>query len=241
MSFVDIHHHLLYGMDDDGPKTKEDMRAMIHQAVSDNISTLIATPHVSPGLRYFDQAVFHARLQEANDYCLGQALPLKILPGAELFYTSYTCELLRQGQVPTLAGTDHVLVEFLPSVAAVKLEEAIRHLANAGYVTIVAHVERYGNIIKAPDTMRYLKDRYGARFQVNAETMTCKQGFWLRRYLRQALDEGLVDFIASDAHGVESRKSRLMDGAAFIEEQWGLEVARRMFFDNAINLFASPF
>ena len=238
MSFVDIHHHLLYGMDDDGPKTKEDMRAMIHQAVSDNISTLIATPHVSPGVRHFDQAVFHARLQEANDYCLMQALPLKILPGAELFYTSYTCELLRQGQVPTLADTDHVLVEFLPSVAAVKLEEAIRHLANAGYVTIVAHVERYSAIIKAPDTMQYLKGRYGARFQVNAETLIGKQGFWLRRYLRHALDEGLVDFIASDAHGVERRRSRMKEGAAFIEDRYGPVLARKLFNSNAAAIFA---
>lgn len=237
MSFVDIHHHLLYGMDDDGPKTKEDMRAMIHQAVSDNISTLIATPHVSPGLRYFDQAVFHARLQEANGYCLEQALPLKILPGAELFYTSYTCELLRQGQVPTLAGTDHVLVEFLPSVAAVTLEEAIRHLANAGYITIVAHVERYGAIIKAPDTMRHLKGRYGARFQMNAETVIGRQGFWLRRYLKHAVDTGLIDFIASDAHGVERRRPRMKEGAAFIADRLSPEAAQRLFHANAAEIF----
>lgn len=54
-TFVDIHHHLLYGMDD-GPKGIEEMEAMIEAAYSDGIRIIIATPHASPGVHPFDMS-----------------------------------------------------------------------------------------------------------------------------------------------------------------------------------------
>jgi protein-tyrosine phosphatase len=233
MSFVDIHHHLLSGLDDDGPKTGEDMRAMIHQAVSSNISTLIATPHVSPGLKHFNYELYLERLREAITYCTQNGLPLVILPGAELLYTDLTCELLKRKQVPALADTNHVLVEFLPDTAAIKVEDAVRHLAGDGFVTIVAHVEHCRTVIKAPDFMRHLKDKYGTCFQVNAESLIEIQGLYLRRFLKHAVPDGLIDFIASDAHVAEKRRNSLRECYMLISKLYGEMLAQRLLNSNA--------
>ena len=49
---IDIHHHLVYGVDD-GPKTWEDTEAMLCAAEKQGIETIIATPHVFPGRVHF--------------------------------------------------------------------------------------------------------------------------------------------------------------------------------------------
>ena len=53
MGYRDIHSHYLYGLDD-GTKTKQEMEAMLDAAQADDISSLFATPHVIPGVRFFD-------------------------------------------------------------------------------------------------------------------------------------------------------------------------------------------
>ena len=42
--FVDIHHHLIYGMDD-GAQTWEQTRQMLTSAWKNGIDRIIATPH----------------------------------------------------------------------------------------------------------------------------------------------------------------------------------------------------
>ena len=55
--FADIHSHFVYGMDD-GAKTREDMEAMLVAAYADGIKSLVATPHMTPGIKPFDTEPF---------------------------------------------------------------------------------------------------------------------------------------------------------------------------------------
>ena len=235
--FIDIHHHILWGVDD-GPRTQADSEAMLALAYAEGTRRIIATSHFDPLGTCPDVDKLMIKLDTLNALCVERFPGLSIALGAEILYNEGIRRKLRSGIIPALAGSDHVLVEFLPSVTAAEMEKAIRHLANGGFVTIVAHVERYGTIIKAPDTIRHLKGKYGARFQVNVETLLTWQGFTLRRYVKHAITEGLIDFIASDAHGVERRRSRLKDVEAFIRRRYGDEIARRLFYGNAANLFS---
>ena len=70
-------------------------------------------------------------------------MELRILLGAEILYTDMTCRLLAEGRVPTLAGTEYVLVEFMPGVRYDALYKALEGILRAGYLPVVAHVERY--------------------------------------------------------------------------------------------------
>lgn len=237
-SFIDIHHHILWGVDD-GPGTKADSEAMLALAYAEGTRRIIATSHFDPLGASPDVGRLMAKVDTLNALCAQRFPGLSIALGAEILYNEGIRRKLRAGVIPTLAGSDHVLVEFLPSVTASELEKAVRHLANGGFVTIVAHVERCGAVIKAPDTIRHLKGKYGARFQVNADTLLAWQGFTLRRRLRHAIAQGLIDFIASDAHGAQRRRSRLKEGEAFIGKRYGAEAARRLFYGNAADILGA--
>lgn len=234
--FIDIHHHILWGVDD-GPRTQADSEAMLALAYAEGTRRIIATSHFDPLGVCPDVGKLMVKLDTLNALCAQRFPGLSIALGAEILFNEGIRRKLRAGIIPTLAGSDHVLVEFLPTVTASELEKAVRHLANGGFVTIVAHVERYGAIVKAPDTIRHLKGKYGARIQMNAETLIGKRGFFLRRYLKHAIAEGLIDFIASDAHGAQRRRSRLKEGEAFIERRYGTKVARKLFYSSASVLF----
>jgi len=234
--FIDIHHHILWGVDD-GPRTQGDSEAMLALAYAEGTRRIIATSHFDPLGTCPDVGQLMVKLDTLNALCAQRFPGLSIALGAEILYNEGIRRKLRAGVIPTLAGSDHVLVEFLPSVTVAELEKAIRHLANGGFVTIVAHVERYGAVIKAPDAIRHLKGKYGARFQVNAETLLGKRGFFQRRYLKHAIFEGLIDFIASDAHGVERRKTQMKACEAYLVLHYGPELALRLLQTNAAALF----
>ena len=57
--FTDIHQHIVYGMDD-GAKSLEESLAMLKAAIRENTSTIIATPHITPGVYAFDLQKFGA-------------------------------------------------------------------------------------------------------------------------------------------------------------------------------------
>ena len=60
---ADIHAHFVYGMDD-GARTREDMEAMLDAAYADGITSLVATPHMTPGIKPFNPDIFRLRLEE---------------------------------------------------------------------------------------------------------------------------------------------------------------------------------
>ena len=111
--FVDIHHHLIYGMDD-GAQTWEQTRQMLTSAWKNGIDRIIATPHAEPGMEPFPMEQLTRRIQKAQSWCDEQRMQMEILPGCEIFYTPQTVCMLREGLIPTLAGSNYVLVEFLP-------------------------------------------------------------------------------------------------------------------------------
>ena len=108
---IDMHHHLIYGIDD-GAKSFEGTEKMIEDAVKNQISVIVATPHITPGQEPFPYETFKARLEETRRYLKERGIPLKLYAGAEILYTPNTCYMLMDGKVPTMAGTQYVLVEF---------------------------------------------------------------------------------------------------------------------------------
>ena len=99
--WVDIHHHLLHHMDD-GPQTMEDMISMLHAAVAEGVGCIVATPHMQPGMVEFDTEQYQRSLLEARQYVQLAGLPLTILSGAEVYYSTMTPAMLHRGVIPHL-------------------------------------------------------------------------------------------------------------------------------------------
>ena len=111
--FIDMHHHLIYGIDD-GARGFAGTERMIRQAVENRVHAIITTPHMTPGLEPFPEEDYRTRLDEVQKWLQNQQIDLTLYPGAEVLYTPNTPHMLAEGRVPSLANSSLVLLEFLP-------------------------------------------------------------------------------------------------------------------------------
>lgn len=224
--FLDLHTHVVYGVDD-GARTEEQMRAMLDAASANGITTLVATTHATPGLEEFPQERYQSHLDAAQAYCQQQGYGLRLYPGAELLYNPMLRDAARENGLPTLAGTDWVLMEFLPQTSAKELENGLEEVAVCGYSILMAHVERY-RCLESRGLLEKLKARYPVACQMNGSTVLEPGGFWQRRRVERWLSSGVIDVVASDAHNTTSRPVNLREAYQKLKLTFGEETADRL-------------
>ena len=204
---IDIHHHLIYGVDD-GAQSQEMMYGMLRKAAENGIRHVIGSSHITPGVRRFPAETYLEHLDEANAFCERERLNLTIHPGSEIMWTDDTPRMLREGYVPTLDQTWNVLVEFMPDVKWDRMQGAARKLGNEGMTVIFAHIERY-HVLRDIKKIAELKDNLGVLMQMNCGTVLKKSGFFDERWKRRVLDEGFIDMVGTDAHNLGGRSCNM--------------------------------
>lgn len=229
--FVDIHQHVLYGVDD-GPETLNEMTAMLDAAFRDGVEAIIATPHAQPGVREFNRELCRERLHRAQQYCQKRQYSLRILEGAEVLYTTGTIYELSKGRIPTLNGTDFVLVEWPVRIDAVHISNDLRCLTNEGLIPVIAHAERLRCFWFNPEQLVRLRSELEIRIQLNASAVLKPRSIWSGRLMRRMLGEGAADYIASDAHNLTFRRTRMREAYRRITDEYGVSEARRMMILN---------
>lgn len=224
--FSDIHGHFVYGVDD-GAQTREDMEAMLDMAHATGIAALFSTPHITPGLKQFPEEDYRLHLAQARQYCQWKGYPIEIYAGAEVLYTPAARQYIRDRRLPTLAGSDHVLVEFVPNASLQEVTTALEQMSDAGYVTVLAHIERY-DCMNSYRTVRNLKEQFDIRYQLNCASVVEGRGFFKTRLIHRWLKDGLIDFVASDAHGSKWRPFRMHEAYDALLPLVGEDAAARL-------------
>ena len=205
---IDIHQHLIRAIDED-PADGDVVRAMLRAAAADGICAVVATPHVVPGIVPFDGDEYARALDELKTFCAEQSLPLRVLGGAEVFYTCSTIGVLDEGRIPTMNGTRFVLAEWDYQICGDAFLSSIRDMTNAGYIPIVAHAERYGCLTADLRFVSKLRGMFEMRLQVNCASILRRPGLLRPNTAKRWLSEGLVDYVASDAHNATTRRSNM--------------------------------
>ena len=209
---------------DDGAQNPKEMHAMLRKAAEDGIGRIVATPHVTPGVRRFNREQYQRSLEEARSYCQEKDLDIALYEGAEILYTGQTCDFLMEGRVPTMAGTDHVLVEFSPDVRYDRLCDALDALQCHGYLPIIAHVERYPALRRA--SVRRRLEGMTLLMQSNAES------FLSRRSAHRMLKwwkQGSIHILASDCHHADHRPPELGALVSLMERRGQIQSLNRAF------------
>lgn len=232
--FVDIHHHLIHGVDD-GPKNFEDTQRMLINASEQGVRHIVATSHATPGREAFPADKYLAHLNQAQQWCDAQGLNLSIHPGCEVLYTDEAPRLLKEGYLPTLAQTWVTLVEFYPLDPFERLCQAARALGNEGFTVVMAHVERY-RALQSMKNVELLREEYGVKMQMNCNTVINKRGFMMDRWTRKMIENGYIDYVASDAHNTSSRPCGMRKCYEILYEKYGEEAADELCFENQAEL-----
>ena len=188
---IDIHSHLLPGVDDGSADIDTSVR-VLERFARQGLDVVICTPHLNASEAALAPYEHHCELLER----LIAAAPAKpkLRLGWEIMLDRPGCDLT--GRHLALGGSSAVLVEFPRAYLPSGTTEELSRLRRSGVVPVVAHPERYYGC--TVHTVRAWRDA-GAVIQTDA-TMLLARGP-MTELARAMLAEGLIDCLASDNHG----------------------------------------
>ncbi len=235
MIFTDIHCHILPSIDDGANDLTQSVK-MAQMAYIDGTTSLIATPHqLGTNSSVTTEAIKEkvALLQGKLD---SQHINLSVVPGADVRIEPELPKLLKQGKVLTLADLGkHVLLE-LPHDTYYPLDQLLKSLRKQGLVGILSHPERNRGIMKDPDVMWDVIEA-GGLLQITAASLTGAFGSSCQEIAELAVDEGLIHFIASDAHDTKHRPFGMRDAYETICDMAGEKLADLVCCENPSRVF----
>jgi protein-tyrosine phosphatase len=221
--FVDVHCHLLPGVDD-GASDLAVALAMAEMAVADGIRTVVATPHQSGAYAHNRGPLIRQCVADFQRELDAAGLPLAVMPGGDVRIEGDLIAQLAAGDVLTLADRGrHVLLE-LPHELYFPLAGLLEALRRRGVVGVLSHPERNAGLMAQPHLVAELVDQ-GCLMQVTAGSLTGAFGPRCQALAEWLLAEGLVHMLATDAHGVRSRRPLLRRAFDRIVEVAGAETA----------------
>ncbi len=188
----------------------------------------MATPHVRHSLFWNGDLEALRRLYEELRPEIDPILELRF--GAEITVRHDSLEEILElpdGALPTLAGSRYVLLELEPHPVGPEPGEVVHELLVQHVVPVLAHPERIPWLIRTPELLRSLVAQ-GALLQLTATSVTGGFGRRLRKTCHDLIAEGLVHFVASDAHDTGGRPPGLSAARDEISGAHGEDVAARL-------------
>jgi protein-tyrosine phosphatase len=203
MSRVDLHFHLLPGVDD-GPADMETSIELARAAVADGSTTVVATPHVRADLGLTDAVEIHARVLELRAALAAASIQLEVRCGGELGHDVIAG--MRQGELDLLAqgppSARWLLVETPFEGIGGDFHDATSELRDRGFGVLIAHPERSADAILDGYAGLSRELDAGSLAQLNAQSLTGGHGEEACGAAWELIAGGQISVVASDAHGL---------------------------------------
>ena len=225
-----MHCHILPGIDD-GASDLEEALEMARIAESEGIKKIVNTSHFHPEFKYTMGEELVEAINSFNVALKANKIDLEVLIGNEIYYTDEIIEELHNLNFHTLNNSKYLLIEFSPMNVPKNLADVVYEVKLKGYIPVLAHVERYNNIIENPNII-YDCIKEGAIIQVNASSILGKHGKEIKKVSDILLDNNMIHIVASDAHGSERRRPQLREAYEFVKNKYSEETADNLFKNN---------
>ena len=203
--FVDIHNHILPGIDD-GAKSVTDSIELIKAFGEFGVHNFIATPHIMNNVYENNRTTINGALLALENELLERKMKdVTIAAAAEHMIDDNFENLIDQQQLMPIREK-YVLVEMSYLQPPINFDEAIIKLASRGYFPVLAHPERYGFLSHNYTKYRGYKEQ-GILFQLNLLSLGDYYGNDINKNAFRMLEEGLIDFVASDIHNMRQMEA----------------------------------
>ena len=194
---VDIHSHLIPGIDD-GAQSMEESLILLRGLEEIGYKKVITTPHIMLDAYKNNRKIILSGLDDLRRVAKEEEIALEIDAAAEYYLDDGFLDLLKEGNMLTFAD-DHLLFETSYVAKPMQLEEMIFAIGAAGYKPVMAHPERY-RYVKDPEKEYGRLKELGVMFQVNLNSFG---GGYGKQAQGQALflsQHGMIDLLGSDTH-----------------------------------------
>lgn len=228
MQLVDLHCHILPGIDD-GAKNIEMSMQLLEQEWNNDVVGICFTPHF-----YYERTTIEDFISNRRKAFSTLVEPIRknkirlaLKTGAEVYFTPALPSL----NLKKLAfyGTNYILIELPTSFHPSGIEDVLFEIQQQGFIPILAHVERYPYVTENP-TLLYEWVSGGALAQINASGLI--RGGHTAKLLQKYIDWKLVHLLCTDAHHPEKRPARLQAGFETLSPR-----TQKKFQRNAVRVF----
>jgi protein-tyrosine phosphatase len=202
--FIDIHSHILPGLDDGARDMAESLEiARCYQRTG--IKKVIATPHFLPGTAWTaGKEIVKQSVRQLQASLDNHNIDLQVLPGMEIAFHRKLEERMRTGSFLPLAKSSYYLIEPCFHGEQDFFLESLKSLLKMGIKLILAHPERIGRLHSQLDVLESLV-KQGLFIQVNAGSLLGYFGPESLNAANRLHQKHCLHFIASDAHNLSER------------------------------------
>lgn len=236
---IDMHSHILWGVDD-GPKALEETIEMLEQASKEGITAIIATSHAKHPQYHVPYDIVNEQIETLQQELTNRAISLQLHSGHEVRLCDNMVELIQQKQLHTLANSRYVLLELPSSTVPSYTKNIVLALLEQGMTPIIAHPERNKAIAEKPARLERLI-REGAVAQITAGSLAGHFGKTVQKLSLQLVEANLVHTYGSDVHNLTTRPFLFDAGLDFLEKKKQVDAVDLLLENNARILENKPF
>ena len=239
---IDIHSHIVFGVDD-GPRTREESVALLQEAFSQGVRTIVSTSHRRKNMFETPEEVIMENFKEIQALAQQELPDLTILYGAEIYYSEDALEKLESKQIPTLNDTQYALIEFSSRTPYWEIRNALSKILLLGIKPVIAHIERYAELESNEKRVKELIDM-GCYTQINSSSVLKPRLFrdkyrLFKKRAQYFLSHNLVHCVASDMHNLTSRPPYMKQAFTLIKQQYGEKKAQELFMVNPQSIISN--
>lgn len=196
---VDIHSHLIPGLDD-GVTTLEEALEILLRFEKAGYKKIITTPHIMGDFYKNSATSIRSGLKELREFVKDKT-DLSIEAAAEYYLDEGFMEILAGKDEVLTIGKKYILFETSFMAEPVYLREAIFKMQSLGFKPILAHPERYIYLHENPELMKDLFER-GVFFQININSLIGYYSKPVQKQAQKMINNGMFHFLGSDCHNM---------------------------------------